>query len=480
MRRHADPAHWVKWVLPLIAFAGLFQLSSAIAAPQAVVPALPTSVTHPPAGKGVPFNATPIDLKPLGYVEEEFVVSGKANVYQYGPNGTVTVKTPNVPYTTRILVRRPINPKRFSGTVRFETSHPQYGIDFVWSRTIDYALAHGDAVVSVAMRRGQPSAIEAIKRSDPVRYAAMAVPEDGLNWDIISQVGRLLKSRAGLNPLSAYGVRHIIAQGWSGGAALLLIYVSDGFHDRARMPSGGPIVDGYLVGEPSGYPKINSAAAALSTDDPRQKARAVDVPVISLHTRPQESYRRRPDGNGAHDRYRVYEVAGAAHNDRRLPFIYRQSDSAFGQAGCVAEVSRFPMHHFFKSTLARLDRWVLGRIAPPASQRIALKPDGTIVLDANGNPAGGVRSSYVDVPIARYYANAPAAGAPATPAATGFCALDGAQERFSPAKLRSLYRTRANYAATAIRRLNQLERAGWLLPADAQELRKEAVQVKGF
>jgi alpha/beta hydrolase family protein len=313
-----------------------------------------------------------------------------------------------------------------------------------------------------------------------VRYAAISFPEDGLNWDIIGQVGRLLKTRTALNPVNGYGVRHIIAQGWSGGGALLLIFISDGFHDRARMPGGGPVIDGYLVGEPSGYPKINSAAPALANEDARQKVRAIDVPVISLHTHPQEPYRRRPDGNGTHDRYRVYEVAGASHNNRRLPLIYRQADAIFSQTGCIAEVSRFPMHHFFKSALSRLDHWVLGNIAPPPSLRMDLKPDGTPMLDANGNPLGGVPSSYVDVPTARYYANAPAAGAPAIPAATGFCALDGAQERFPPEKLRTLYGTRANYAASAIRRVNQLQRAGWLLPVDAQELRKEALRFRGF
>ena len=61
-------------------------------------------------------KSTPaFDLSKVGYVEEEFLVSGNANVYDWAADGTVSVKTPNAPYTTRVLVRRPST--RFSGTV---------------------------------------------------------------------------------------------------------------------------------------------------------------------------------------------------------------------------------------------------------------------------------------------------------------------------------------------------------------------------
>src|SRR5579863_7729009 len=57
----------------------------------------------------------PLDLPKLGYAEDEFIVSGTANVYDWAADGSLTVKTPNAPYATRILVRRPANPARFSG-----------------------------------------------------------------------------------------------------------------------------------------------------------------------------------------------------------------------------------------------------------------------------------------------------------------------------------------------------------------------------
>src|SRR6266571_7806580 len=65
----------------------------------------------------------PIDLARIGYVEEEFFVSGRANVYDWSPAGELTVRTAGAPYTTRILVRRPSDPARFSGSVIVEPIH---------------------------------------------------------------------------------------------------------------------------------------------------------------------------------------------------------------------------------------------------------------------------------------------------------------------------------------------------------------------
>ena len=141
MRLQNDPALWLRWLLSLLVAASVLHVQAA-AAPSAAAP-LPTSVTKPPAGKGVAHAATTVDLAPFGYVEEEFFVSGKANVYQYDARGAVAVKTPNVDYTTRILVRRPMDPRRFSGTVRVETMHPQYGADFVWARITAYVIGRG-------------------------------------------------------------------------------------------------------------------------------------------------------------------------------------------------------------------------------------------------------------------------------------------------------------------------------------------------
>jgi hypothetical protein len=51
-------------------------------------------------------NLQPVDLKKKDYVEEEFIVSGTANVYDWTADGAVTAKTANVPYGTRIAAAK--------------------------------------------------------------------------------------------------------------------------------------------------------------------------------------------------------------------------------------------------------------------------------------------------------------------------------------------------------------------------------------
>ena len=89
----------------------------------------------------------PLDLKKAGYVEEEFIVSGTANTYDWAADGSLTVKTPNAPYSTRILVRRPADRARFSGHAIVELLNPARRFD--WAMMSGYSrdsfIEHGDA-----------------------------------------------------------------------------------------------------------------------------------------------------------------------------------------------------------------------------------------------------------------------------------------------------------------------------------------------
>src|SRR5690349_10500487 len=67
-----------------------------------------------------PFFAALEDLKARGYVEEEFLVSGTANRYETPEGATGKVLDGDHKYRTRLLVRRPADPKAFNGTVVVE------------------------------------------------------------------------------------------------------------------------------------------------------------------------------------------------------------------------------------------------------------------------------------------------------------------------------------------------------------------------
>src|SRR5512143_76905 len=65
-------------------------------------------------------QATAIDLSQVGYVQEEYFVSGTASAYAnvgaLGDDGMWTVQpAATAPYKTRIVVFKPAKPKKFNG-----------------------------------------------------------------------------------------------------------------------------------------------------------------------------------------------------------------------------------------------------------------------------------------------------------------------------------------------------------------------------
>jgi hypothetical protein len=239
-------------------------------------------------------NFQPVDLKKYGYVEEEFIVTGTANVYDWAADGALTVKTPGVPYGTRILVRRPADSGRFSGDVLVESLNATRRFDWpwIWGYTHDSLLQHGDAWVGITMPASSPG----LKQFNPTRYAAVSFPnptpaacppagnapapafEDGLRWDAISQVGALLKSNIPSRPLAGLRVQAIyLTQGQSPD---MMTYIN-AIHSHANLTNGKPVYGGYLVKQP-GTPGESTSARPLTAGDPRQAIKAINVPVITV------------------------------------------------------------------------------------------------------------------------------------------------------------------------------------------------------
>src|SRR5713226_8779705 len=115
-----------------------------------------------------------VDLEKLGYIEEEFFISGAANVYDWNVDASLSVRTANAPYTTRILLRRPANPARLSGTVVVEPLNNARAYDwaFVWAYSYGYFAEHGDAWIGVTH---MPAAIAALKKFNATRYAPLSM-----------------------------------------------------------------------------------------------------------------------------------------------------------------------------------------------------------------------------------------------------------------------------------------------------------------
>jgi Alpha/beta hydrolase domain len=227
-----------------------------------------------------------------------------------------------------------------------------------------------------------------------VVHCAVELLDD--EWDGAFDVDPVM-AKAARNPLRAFPARQLLTGGFSGAGATMLFYVNEGFPASARMPDGSPIFDGYLVGEPSRYPRVNSTVGEqdeLPDDDPTQKVQPRDVPAIQLYSMDFEfefgKGRFRADSDEPGDRFRQWVVPGAYHAGRSGAAGLEQM--AGHKLECAHPVSTLPLDLYFPLALDHLKRWARGVGIPPHARPISMGPDGRAVLDADQNPIGGVPS----------------------------------------------------------------------------------------
>jgi hypothetical protein len=201
----------------------------------------------------------------------------------------------------------------------------------------------------------------------------------------------------------------------------------------------------------------------------------VDVPLIQMPTMHEfeTNVPRRQDSDEPGKQYRLYEVSGVGHVDSRENVRLLPNP-------CVKPLSTLPTQAYFAIGLHHLMRWVDEGVPPPRAPRVLLDRDvtndgSTMALDEHGNPLGGIRNPYVDVPIAKYapvnVAKEPVIeNASAYVTANGLqgaqtmCRLSAYQEPMSKDALRKLYGSKRNYVRMFEARLDELEQAGWSLP----------------
>jgi hypothetical protein len=475
---------------------------------------LPVSATSYPFG-AADHTLVPEDLSKVGYVEDEYLVSGKANVYTWPGPGPAVVRTPDAPYTTRILVRRPAKASHFSGNVVVEMLNPsnQFDLNIGWAMAHRQMVRNGDAWVGIT---DKPIDVLALKKFDPARYGSLSFAnplalddprncqdpvtsvdpsppsrstEDGLAWDIYSQVGALVRSRDGANPL-AYGgshrgwwrgnqatVKHVYGFGYSQTGGDLYDYIN-AIHPLDVARNGHPIYDGYIVavagGNFVGIVPINQCEPPPTVPDPRLQFSNVGVPII--HVMSQSDYlfgidARRPDSDATADRFRHYEMAGAAHaTPDELNFSATSTDIT--KAGVPVPPmscdqgprSRFPSRIFFDAMLRNLDLWVRYGIRPPHADPIKVE-NGAGLLDSFGNVVGGLRSPYLDVPTSTWFGNSTGAS---------FCIIAGHEDPFKPPRLHQLYRTHGAYVRAVAKDTARLVAGRYITGYDGLDLIREA------
>jgi hypothetical protein len=486
--------HW----LVVIAIVAL-QASAATSVPKVIGP-IPVTPTSYPFG-AADHTMVPQDLKRLGYVEEEFLISGTANVYDWPALGPVSVRTANAPYTTRVLVRRPINRSRFSGNVAVEMLNPsnRFDLNIGWALSHQEFIRSGDAWVGITAK---PIAVAALKAFNPERYKTLSwanpvslndprncvqVPmdsdrttENGLVWDIYTQTGAWLRSRDKSNPL-AYGVRensahpvtHLVAWGFSQIGGFLATY-ANAIHPLDVQTNGKPMFDGYLIGTPVLGTPINQCAAAIPANDPRRLVRNTGVPVIRVMT--QSDYllaiaARQPDSDTTAERFRNYELAGAGHATpdelqfSAAPADIVKADRSIPPMSCKeGPRSRFPSSVGFNPAWRNLVDWVRKGIPAPHAEPIRVE-NGKAILDEFGNVTGGVRSPFVDVPTSTWSG---------TSTGESFCFIAGHERPLDPSRTKQLYPDHRTYERKVAANVEKLVKERWITRADGDALIAEA------
>jgi hypothetical protein len=457
----------------------------------------PARVEGPVAG--VPPTALgEFDLSRLGYVGEEWFVAGEATSYravgEISSDGQwVCEPGTTAPYTTRVVVRRPVDASRFNGTVVVEWFNVSGGTDVApdWLYVHRELVRSGAAYVGVSAQR---AGIEGgglvpgphLKQTDPARYEAMAHPGDAFSFDIFSQAAAATRSHPTL--LGGLGVQRVLAAGDSQSAVFLVTYanaidtharVVDGVLLHGRGGSGAPLDGAILAAEDRQGFDLSRAVARMSAG--HRVRDDVRVPVIIVQSETDQFLlgglaARQPDT----DRVRTWELAGAAHadayaviaghfDDGTLPpavlaKLMAPISAPFGLPVAKAINSGPQQHYCLQAAIAHLDRWVREGTPPPSAPPLATDTDGGLASDERGVAVGGLRTPWVDVP-ATVLSGLGQEG-------NVFGMLYGTTTALPLFDVLSLYPGgRGGYAAAFARATDEAVDAGHLLEADAAEIK---------
>lgn len=478
----------------------------------------------PVTAESTPFLGAPAVMEAAGYIEEEFFLSGNANVYDWtGSANELKVVAGPGHYVTRILVRRPRDSTRFGGNIEVTLLNASLGMDIGAPSDFGRMVQQGDVWIGITTK---PITIKTLQRFDPVRYASLdwsnpAPPEsrcptpsiiptymagkkttemmaragimlswpeteDGLVWDMVGQLGLLLKSEQREKILPGFSKPWVFMTGISQSSIYIRTWLA-AFHDHYRTPAGEPLYDGYLAIVGPAMARINQCASDVLLDDPSQKLIPPDVPFISLSAEGekwQSRYTYQPDAFTTGGGIVSYEVAGASHKRIDVPGLepdiffaspqdlakiaYRAADQAAGVNVLIpdgAEINDLVWMPVVRGAWHNLQLWSRKGIKPPQAPPIEVDRDHEIKRDEYGNALGGVRLPYIEAPRAAHtgYIND-----------EGMGGITGYKRPFEADTLKALYPDKASYFEKFSAATDKAVTERWISSEDAAAMKAEA------
>lgn len=381
----------------------------------------PTTELVPPAAgtTGGIFGASKWDdIADFGYAEDEYLITGTSPAY-----------------TSRIVVHRPKDTAKFTGTVFMEWFNVTGGVDIapLWTLSREYMMRAGHVHVSVS---AQAVGANALKTYDSVRYAKINHPGDAAANAIFAQAGMAIRTQSDKLLGPCMPVRGLIAVGQSQSSTELGSYLANA-HPKDEM------YDGFLLHtDPTGSTPATNP----------------DVPVFAVFTMTESN------GKALATQPNVLEwqVAGCTHNDFWLTSrgqVEQGAAAANFMIECANPMNDFPSFWAYDAVLDHLHHWVRDGVKPPSAPAIST------MTDQDGNVEGGVRLPDIDVPIATYTRSNTAKTA--TDLISAFaCALSGSVVKLTPDRLMQLYPTHDDYVQKYTQAADKAVAAGYMLPSD--------------
>ena len=443
-----------------------------------------------PPQEGQP--ATVFKLADVGYEESEYFLSGTATAYTSDTALTAdgmwtTRDAGTAPYTTRVVVRRPIDPKKFNGTVIVEWLNVTAGLDTApdWTYMAPEIVRSGFAWVGVSAQRvgieggGMTIGVDRVLKSfDPARYSSLSHPGDNYSYDIFSQAGAAVHRDAS-TLLGGLDVKHVVAMGESQSASRLTTYIN------AVSPKAG-VYDGYFVHSRSGN------AAPLSADPLPVATPPLGTLIRTDLTTPVLTFSSETDVAGARgyakarqpdtDLFRSWEAAGTAHadyydlggggfdtGDGKNDLTYFNSMMAppnnvyDNLITCADGINTGPHTYILRAALRDFNEWVVKGTVPVAQPRLEVDAAGTgYNVDELGIAKGGIRTPHVDVPVAVLTGLGQKGNA--------FCSLFGGTVPLTSAALTARYGTHDGFVTKFTESARNAVKAGAILQDDVEHL----------
>jgi hypothetical protein len=459
---------------------------------------LPTDVQVPDDSLGAAYvtGFRLIEDLPEEYIEEEFLVFGNASIYNYKhdpPLGHADIEAiaEDVPYGTRIVVRRPANENKFNGTVVIEWWNSTAGFDTapVWDVSAAYFAREGTIYVGVTngddafdFLLGGCSLLGISPPTCGTRYADVELADNGIAYEMVSQIATLLRSDSPLNPIpSGYAVERLYHTGQSQQGGSMVTYasgfhvpgVNDGYFVQANVFPRN-INDGPECGA-AGSPPFPNCRPELQGDD-RWVRTDLPVPVVQALGETDVAALFGIAGRQADtENFRYYEMAGVAHltihegvdiiPPLTLEDLCQNPVNSSADGPVVGS-------YLYNAMWDNLEQQVQRGVAPPPSRVMDVDANGVIQRDPYMNALGGVRVPIMDVPTGTYFPPTNQAD-PNLPGFLQFlgnlaCFLGGSTTPFDADTLKELYPNHGTYVSQVAHAANNLRRDRFLLQEDRQ------------